>query len=1034
MGPTLPLHEQNERCYKNRIRKKQLQIPSNEDSQHSTPSANLANGVVSFQTYEIPIRDDSSSALDESPNNHNLPNTNTNNNNNNSNINSNDTNYSDAATPKVSIRRSISRSNSRPRSPTPFSTMPLRMDFMASAIASHREEFRSVRISRSSRSFSELCRIGDDGDDDGVLGTRNVSFHSHNTGFMANRRSSRDDLSLLPKRSRLLEAQSSIMSRSLHNLFNPLGSEQSSESPLVSSSSTGRTPPPSSAAIGPVGDRKHSPLKTKKEVRVQIESHLHPDVNDLSSNKEEMPPVSSSSNPTTTPALKPNNLSRSESTVFRTELNKRQVLDNISTMQTHEASHKANAVSSREWATFLTFLIIVYLIIGCLYFKLHAQTEWSILDSLLFGVYTFTTVGYGTTTIPTDDATYAFLIVFASVGIGIWHIALLQFKDFLRTERARLESSRTKRYEQQQRIRAEASADIEEDIMTRRSLRDSIRHYYIIDLMIRAYEWSINRVKDGGGSGRLYSIFLPFFTMAFPGAAIMYFLESDWTVGDSVYWAIVSLSTIGYGDLVPTNVYSKWFCILYLMFSTAFLSIFLSNVILFYTINMFQKNANRLSVKMHSKMIRELEMEFGPRFDSNNYDDCDNHSVISKRHNHDVYDIEAATAPAQDIGHAEASSLRIKVSSPFPSPSNFIRRPSSLIHANVSMRQIMSHYHGGDDLAMPFWNTASLDQLNSSSGILDLQVEHRIGYIICNYVVHRCRGMYKITRNTDDDINANSNTNLSDETLSVGCVGVSSASVASSSHLPHHSSNFSDGASSSAHLHASDMNKRSCNSSAYSSHSILLREFKEVMKQWSISRASKSAFQRVVMRCLFQFGDAMLKFEDGGFDMLLDLPAMEYREIMAPFVLSLDDESYVSPSRKEIWLATTTLVLRQPSNRNLQIRRRAILNSKRLLAENASHDHPASRVVADANMGRVMLTQRQGRSQSISYFTDTEEVNTRQNPKIRALSSTSLFSDPGFTSDKRREKDLGIVDEVEVNEGEESVMSINVSCSTFEDD
>jgi len=1024
MGPTLPLHEQNERYYKNKIRKKQQQIPSNEDSQHSTPSANLANGVVSFQTYEIPIRDGSSSALDPSPNNHNLPN-------NNSNINSNDTNYNDAATPKVSLRRHLSRSNSRSRSPTPFSTMPLRMDFMASAIASH----------RSSRSFSELGRYIDDDDDDEVLGKRNVSHHSHHdirpsksfASFIANRRASKDDLSLVPRRSGVLEAQSSIMSRSLHNLFNPSGSEQRSDSQLVSSSSTDRTPPSSSAATGCVDDRKHSPLRMKKEVRVQIKSELHPDVNDLSSNKEETPPVSSSSDPATIPALKQKKLSRSESSIFRTELSKRQVLDNISTMQTHEASHKANAIASREWATFLTFLIIVYLIIGCLYFQMHAQTEWSILDSLLFGVYTFTTVGYGTKDIPRDDATYAFLIVFASVGIGIWHIALLQFKDFLRTERARLESSRTKRYEQQQRIRAEASADIDGDIMTRSSLRDTIRHYYIVDQMIRVYEWSIDRVKDGGASGRLYSIFLPFFTMAFPGAAIMYFLESSWSVGDSIYWAIVSLSTIGYGDLVPTNLYSKWFCILYLMFSTAFLSIFLSNVILFYTINMFQKNSNRLSLKMHSKMIKELEMRFGSRFDSNNHDDCDNHFVINTRHNHDVYDIEAATAPAQDNGHKEDTSSPNKVSSPFPCPSNFIRRPSSLMHANVSMRQIMSHYHGGNDLAMPFWNTASLDQLNSSSGILDLQVEHRIGYIICIDVVHRCRGMYKIMRNTDDDINANSNTNLLDETLSVGCVGVSSASVAGSSHLPHRSSNFSDRGSTSTHLRASDMNKSSCNTSAYSSHSILLREFKEVMKQWSISRASKSAFQQVVMRCLFQFGDAMLKYEDGGFDMLLDLPAMEYREIMAPFVLSLDDESYVSPSRKEIWLATTTLVLRQPSNRNIQKRRSAMLNSKRSLAENASHDHPASRVVADPNMGRIMLTQRRGRSQSISYFTSTEEVNTNQDPKIRALSSTSLFSDPGFTSPERHEKDLGIVDEGEMNEGADSVMSVNVSCSTLEE-
>jgi Ion channel len=105
--------------------------------------------------------------------------------------------------------------------------------------------------------------------------------------------------------------------------------------------------------------------------------------------------------------------------------------------------------------------------------------------------------------------------------------------------------------------------------------------------------------------GRGISVTFPFAGLILTGALVVGPIEG-WTFLEALYFAVVSLTTVGFGDYVPTELPSIIFCIFWLPFSVGFMSMYLGNVAAFY-IRLSDRNIRRIERQLRWRLQRAKE-------------------------------------------------------------------------------------------------------------------------------------------------------------------------------------------------------------------------------------------------------------------------------------------------------------------------------------------------------------------------------------------------------------------------------------------
>jgi voltage-gated potassium channel Kch len=78
---------------------------------------------------------------------------------------------------------------------------------------------------------------------------------------------------------------------------------------------------------------------------------------------------------------------------------------------------------------------------------------------------------------------------------------------------------------------------------------------------------------------------------------IFYSLTEGWSILDSLYFCVVTLATVGYGDLAPTTTAGRVFAIFYILFGLSMLASF---------VNLMAKDRQLIFARRHGDDSEEV--------------------------------------------------------------------------------------------------------------------------------------------------------------------------------------------------------------------------------------------------------------------------------------------------------------------------------------------------------------------------------------------------------------------------------------------
>lgn len=202
--------------------------------------------------------------------------------------------------------------------------------------------------------------------------------------------------------------------------------------------------------------------------------------------------------------------------------------------------------------------------VGALVFRLVLEPEWSLLDSLYFSVVTFSTVGYGDLR-PSTDASRLFCVTYALVGIVAFGV-LLGVLGQMALERQEEAVQTVTRYASSKLLKVfEPNSEIVDDDES--SAMDEAPPPFPPPETSTLV--SLARSKFA----TYFSVFVLILALA-----ALFRVAEGWLLAECLYYAMVTATTVGYGDVVPADPYGRLLALVFVPVSVGLVGALLGGV------------------------------------------------------------------------------------------------------------------------------------------------------------------------------------------------------------------------------------------------------------------------------------------------------------------------------------------------------------------------------------------------------------------------------------------------------------------------
>ena len=203
---------------------------------------------------------------------------------------------------------------------------------------------------------------------------------------------------------------------------------------------------------------------------------------------------------------------------------------------------QARAAWAKRSAMFSVGALICYLVAGCTFFL--SQTDWRLLDAMLFTVYTATSAGYGHLEIPATPLFHSFTMCFILFGGATLAVVVAQVYQYFAFESFRAEMYRK---------RSKLARDTLEKLSREASPEDRAKVKAVLTAHLKHWEKHLTSRSSSWKTffretkiGRVLSIVVPLSSTLLSGALIIGQIEG-WAFIESLYFAVVSMAAVGYG-------------------------------------------------------------------------------------------------------------------------------------------------------------------------------------------------------------------------------------------------------------------------------------------------------------------------------------------------------------------------------------------------------------------------------------------------------------------------------------------------------